>query len=131
MKTYALIAAALSAASLFGKPAGEVKITADRVAADNVTGALAASGHVQAVSAPVVLRSESVTRDAEGEFKFADPTHLTTCTNDWDHLHWRMSGEVRFSEGHYVLLRNAWLRMWDIPVWPRARTDLLAARAST
>ncbi len=64
----------------------------------------------------MVLRSDLVTRDAEGEFKFADPTHLTTCTNDWDHLHWRMSGEVRFSEGHYVLLRNAWLRMWDIPV---------------
>ena len=116
MKTYALIAAALSAATLFGKPAGEVKITADRVAADNVTGALAASGHVQAVSAPVVLRSESVLRDAEGEFTFADPTHLTTCTNDWDHLHWRMSGEVRFKDSRYVLLRNAWLRMWDVPV---------------
>ena len=116
MKTYALIAAALSAATLFGKPTGEVKISADRVAADNVTGALAASGHVQAVSAPVALRSDLVTRDAEGEFNFADPTHLTTCTNDWDHLHWRMSGEVRFSEGHYVLLRNAWLRMWDVPV---------------
>jgi len=103
-------------ASLFGKPAGEVKITADRVAADNVTGALAASGHVQAVSAPVVLHSDSVTRDADGEFVFADPTHVTTCTNDWDHLHWRVSGEVRFKDGHYVLLRNAWLRMWDIPV---------------
>ena len=116
MKTYALIAAVLSAATLFGKPAGEVKITADRVAADNVTGALAASGHVQAVSAPVVLRSESVLRDADGEFTFADPTHLTTCTNDWDHLHWKVSGEVRFKDGHYVLLRNAWLRMWDVPV---------------
>lgn len=116
MKTYALIAAALSAATLFGKPAGEVKITADRVAADNVTGALAASGHVQAVSAPVVLRSEFVSRDAEGEFTFADPTHLTTCTTDWDHLHWKVSGEVRFKDGHYVLLRNAWLRMWDVPV---------------
>ena len=105
-----------AAASLFGKPTGEAKITADRVAADNVTGALAASGHVQAVSAPVVLHSDSVTRDAAGEFVFADPTHVTTCTNDWDHLHWRMSGEVRFKDGHYVLLRNAWLRMWDIPV---------------
>ena len=116
MKTYALIAAALSAATLFGKPAGEARITADRIAADNVTGALAASGHVRAVSAPVTLWADSVTRNAEGEFLFADPTHLTTCTNDWDHLHWRMSGEVRFSEGHYVLLRNAWLRMWDVPV---------------
>ena len=74
MKTYALIAAALSAATLFGKPAGEARITADRIAADNVTGALAASGHVRAVSAPVTLWSDSVTRNAEGEFLFADPT---------------------------------------------------------
>ena len=57
-----------------------------------------------------------MSRDAEGEFTFADPTHLTTCTNDWDHLHWKVSGEVRFKDGHYVLLRNAWLRMWDVPV---------------
>ena len=110
------VALVFVAASLFGKPTGEVKVTADRVAADNVTGALAASGHVQAVADPVVLHSDSVTRDADGEFVFANPTHVTTCTNDWDHLHWQMSGEVRFKDGHYVLLRNAWLRMWDVPV---------------
>ena len=109
-------AVAFAATALFGRPAGELRVTADRVAADNVTGALAASGHVQAVASPVILHSESVTRDADGELALADPTHLTTCTNDWDHLHWRVSGEVRFKEGHYVLLRNAWLRMWDVPV---------------
>ena len=116
LRTALAVSLVFAAAALFGKPAGEVKISADRMAADNVTGALAASGHVQAVSAPVVLHSDSVTRDADGEFVFADPTHVTTCTNDWDHLHWRVSGEVRFKDGHYILLRNAWLRMWDVPV---------------
>ena len=113
--TVAAVAAALALAAA-AKPASEVHVTADMVAADNVTGALAASGHVQAVSAPVILRSESVTRDEDGEFKFSDPTHVTTCTNDWDHLHWRASGEVRFRDKKYVLLRNAWLHMWGVPV---------------
>ena len=108
---------ALSAAApVLGAPAGELKVTADRVAADNITGALAASGHVQAVSAPVILHSDYITRNADGEITLADPTHVTTCTNDWDDLHWRVSGEVKFRDGHYVLLRNAWVRFWDVPV---------------
>ena len=105
-----------TAAAAAAKPASTVHVTADRVAADNVTGALAATGHVQAVSAPVVLHSESVTRDENGEFLFSDPTHLTTCTNDWDHLHWMASGEVRFRDRKYVLLKNAWVHMWGVPV---------------
>ena len=109
-------AAVLSAGALFAKPAGELKVSADRVAADNVTGALAASGHVQAVSAPVVLHSDYVTRSEDGTIALADPTHLTTCTNDWDHLHWRVTGEMEFLDKKYVLIKNAWVRMWDVPV---------------
>ena len=100
-------AAVLSAGALFAKPAGELKVSADRVAADNVTGALAASGHVQAVSAPVVLHSDYVTRSEDGTIALADPTHLTTCTNDWDHLHWRVTGEMEFLDKKYVLIKNA------------------------
>ena len=109
-------ASALASGALFAKPAGELKVTADRVAADNVTGALAASGHVQAVSAPVVLHSDYVTRSEDGTIALADPTHLTTCTNDWDHLHWRVTGEMEFLDKKYVLIKNAWVRMWDVPV---------------
>ena len=107
---------ALASGALFAAPAGELKITADRVAADNVTGALAASGHVQAVSAPVVLRSDYVSRDENGEISLSDPTDLTTCTNDWTNLHWRVSGEMKFRDQKYVLIKNAWVHMWDVPV---------------
>ena len=107
---------ALAAGALFAAPAGELKVTADRVAADNVTGALAASGHVQAVSAPVVLHSDYVSRDENGEIALSDPTDLTTCTNDWEHLHWKVSGEMKFRDQKYVLIKNAWVRMWDVPV---------------
>jgi len=113
----AVVAAPLFAAgALFARPAGELKVTADRVAADNVTGALAATGNVRAVASPLVLHSESVTRDAGGEFVFANPTTITTCTNEWDHLHWKATGEVAFKDGHHVLLRDVWVRMWDVPV---------------
>ena len=112
----AVFSALIFVAALNAATPGELKVTADRVAADNVTGALAASGHVQAVSAPVILHSDYVARDEEGAFTFADPTHLTTCTNDWDHIHWRVTGEVKFKDKHYVLFKNAWVRMWDVPV---------------
>ncbi len=112
----AVLGTAIAALPLLAAQPGELKITADRVAADNVTGALAASGHVHAVSAPVILHSDYITKDAEGAITLSDPTHVTTCTNDWDHLHWQFSGEVKFRDQHYLLLRNAWLRMWDVPV---------------
>ncbi len=111
-----ILGMAFAAVSAYAAQPGELKVTADRVAADNVTGALAASGHVQAVSAPVILHSDYITRDEHGVITLSDPTHVTTCTNDWDHLHWQLSGEVKFRDQHYILLRNAWLRMWGVPV---------------
>lgn len=107
---------ALASGALFAAPAGELKVTAKSVAGDNVTGALAASGNVQVVSAPVVLRSDYVSRDENGEISLSDPTDLTTCTNDWTNLHWRVSGEMKFRDQKYVLIKNAWVHMWDVPV---------------
>ena len=112
----AAVAALAFAADLRAAPPGELKISADRVAADNVTGALAASGHVQAVSAPLILHSAYISRDPDGTITLSDPTQVTTCTNEWDDLHWQVSGEVEFRDRHYVLLRNAWVRMWGVPV---------------
>ncbi len=115
-RLFAALGAAIAALPLFAGAPGELKVSADQVAADNVTGALVASGHVNAVSAPVILHSDFITRDQEGAITLSNPTHLTTCTNDWDHLHWQMTGEVKFRDGHYVLLKNAWVRLWDVPV---------------
>ena len=90
--------------------------SADRIAADNVTRSLTASGHVVAVSAPVTLRGELMTRDKDGLMKFHDPFCVTTCTNDVGHTHWNVSGELEYREHDYVVLRNMWLRFYEIPV---------------
>ena len=50
--------------------------TADRIAADGVTHALAATGHVVATSGPITLRGESLSRTADGTMTFSPfPEH--------------------------------------------------------
>ena len=90
--------------------------TADRVAADNMTHAVAASGNVVAVSAPYTLRGESMSRAADGTYLFSDPTYATTCTNAYGHTHWNVTGEIEYRAGDFVLLRNMWLTFWEVPV---------------
>lgn len=109
-------AGAIAAGAVFAEPLEELKISADRIVADRVTGAMAATGNVCAVASPVSLRSQYITKSADGVYEFSDPTSVTTCTNDWDSLHWRLSGEVRYSAGKHVILKNAWLRMFNVPV---------------
>ena len=111
----------LSAAALLESYAaprqGEIEFSADRVAADNVTKAAVASGHVHAVSGVFSLRSDYMERDAEGVMRFHDPTCVTTCTNEVGHTHWNVSGDVEFQADDHVLLRNAVLRFCEVPVF--------------
>jgi hypothetical protein len=95
---------------------GELKVTADRIAADQRTGSLVATGHVDAVLHPFHLLSEELTRDAENRVSLAPPTTLTTCTNGVDGLHWSVCGEAEYQPGRYVMFRDMWVRMWDVPV---------------
>ena len=90
--------------------------TADRIAADNVTKALAATGHIVAAYGPMTVRGESMSRDADGLMLFRDPTCCTTCTNAVGHTHWNVTGEVEYRENESVILRNAWLRFYEVPV---------------
>ena len=91
--------------------------TADRIAADDRTRALAATGHIVAVAAPLTLRGECMTRAADGTMLFHSPTCATTCTNAVGHTHWNVTGEVEYREQDYVLLRNMWLRFYEVPVF--------------
>ena len=109
----------LFAASLLGAAAEEARemtFTADRVAVDNVTRAAVASGHVVAVSAPYSLRSDYLEKTADGKFIFADPTTATTCTNAVGHTHWSATGALEYRSREAVVLRNAWLRLYEVPV---------------
>ena len=91
--------------------------TADRIAADNVTRALTATGHVVAAAAPLILRAESLSRDRDGLMLFRAPTCATTCTNDVGHTHWNVTGEVEYRERDYVILRDMWVSFYEIPIF--------------
>ena len=91
--------------------------TADRIAADNITKAAVASGHVHAVSGVMSLRSDFMERDADGVMRFHSPTCATTCTNEVGHTHWNVSGDVTFRENDYVVLRDVWLSFYEMPVF--------------
>lgn len=103
-------------ASLFLAAAAGMTFTADRIAVDNVTKAAVATGHVHATSGVMSLRSECLSKSADGTFLFADPTCATTCTNAVGETHWNITGELEVKDQDYVLLRNAWLRFYEIPV---------------
>ena len=104
-------------ATLFLIAAQAMTFTADRIAADGVTRALTASGHVTAVSSPYVLRGELMRREADGSMLFQDPTYATTCSNELGHTHWNVTGEIAYKAKDHVLLRNMKLRFCEVPVF--------------
>ena len=81
--------------------------SADRIAVDPVTKAAVATGNVVAVRAPYTLRSQYLSKTADGVYTFAFPTYATTCTNGLGHTHWNVTGEFEYQEHDHVLLRNA------------------------
>ena len=94
-----------------------VSFTADSIAVDNVTKAAVASGHVHAVSGVISFTSEYMERDVNGVMRFRNPTCVTTCTNEVGHTHWNVSGDLEFQADDHVLLRNAVLRFYEVPVF--------------
>ena len=91
--------------------------TADRIVGNGQSKALWATGHVHAVSQPLNLQSECLTRFEDGRILLSDPTHVTTCTNAPGLIHWRATGEVEYRADDYVILRNMWVRLFEIPVF--------------
>ena len=103
-------------ATLLLAAAEAMTFAADRIAADHVTQALTATGHVTATVKPLTLRGDYVTRADNGLTTFHDPTCVTTCSNEVGHTHWNVTGEVEYKADDYVLLRNAWLRFCEMPI---------------
>lgn len=122
LKETVSLAAALAAFTALAEPGLErlMKVSADRMAADNITGALVASGHVNAVYGPYRLMSESVSRIG-GDYTFSQPTIVTTCTNDACRLHWSASGNVVYRDGSKgakeIVARDMTLRAFGVPVF--------------
>lgn len=128
-KSFLVLTAAFSgAAAVAGIGAGTLRVSADRMAADNKTGAIVATGHVHAVTspigrsdkkgarpAPINLLGELVERVGD-EYRFAGPTSLTTCTNEAGRLHWKAAGNVTYKEHDHVEATDMTLYLWGLPV---------------
>jgi lipopolysaccharide assembly outer membrane protein LptD (OstA) len=98
----------------FSKP-GPLTVTAEKMLGSRNDESFSASGKVVAVSKPFTLLSELVVKEKD-TYYFAPDTSLTSCSNDFDHLHWDISGEVTCKTSRYLLIKNAVLRLWDMPV---------------
>ena len=115
------------AESLFPKDV-QLKVTADKVAVDNVSDGMVASGHVHAVAGVYTLRAEKLKRIGN-EYHFEDPTSVTTCTNHGGICHWSLTGGVKYTDGKEVVAENMVLRLFEIPVfwvpywWQPLNTD--------
>ena len=113
-KALAFSAHAAACATAFA--AGELTVTADRMAADNRTRAFVASGHVNAVSHPFRILADELSRDAEGRYAISSPATVTTCTNDAGHLHWHLTGSAEYMNARYVRFRSVKGHLWGVPV---------------
>ena len=98
------------------KTVGEIKIEAKHLSASRQTGTLSATGRVVATAAPYRIHTDAVHRDEHGHFSFAPGTMATTCSNNLDHLHWRLTGEFHYLENRAAIVKDAWLRLFDVPV---------------
>lgn len=131
-KTLLTASVALAAAGAFAFGGGAIErahvsrekqmsVKADRMAVDNLTGNAVATGNVVATMAPFRLLSDSASR-TDNVIVFSEPTLITTCTNDLDHLHWSLSGSVVYREREEIVARNLLLKMWGysigwVPYW--------------
>jgi len=95
---------------------GNIKIEAKHLSANRQTGVLVATGNVVATAAPYRLHTDAAQRTADGHYAFAPGTMMTTCSNDVDHLHWRLTGEFHYLENQAAVVRDAWVTLFDVPV---------------
>lgn len=118
----AVLTAALavsSAASARNMKGRELKISADVMAADNISGTLVATGNVSAAMEPFRLMSEKISKEG-GIYKFENPTTVTTCTNGPGCLHWSCTGDVEYRDidgKKEIVARDMTLRLFGAPVF--------------
>lgn len=98
------------------KISGELNVSGDYFQANRNTGALLATGHVAAVAKPYRFLSNRVSRTPDGSYEFGTPAQATTCSNEVDHLHWELRGDFRYLQNEAVIVKDAWLRFYDLPI---------------
>ena len=118
MKKFALLACLAPLAAF----AGELKVTADSIAADRTTGNAVVTGNVHAVyqSGDTRLCLLSQLAEKEGDdYRFGPGTEVTTCTNALGAFHWSAVGAATFhgtAGEREVRVRDVWINFLGVPV---------------
>ncbi len=73
---------------------------------------LAVNGYLK--SKGFVVYAKQMARSEEGLYQ-ADGVSVTTCTNAFDRLHWRIAGEARLKDGDYVEIYNGVPYVFGVP----------------
>lgn len=73
---------------------------------------LALNGYLK--SKDFVVYAKQMARTEEGLY-LADGVSVTTCTNSFDRLHWRIEGEARLKDGDYVEFYNGVPYVFGVP----------------
>ena len=111
---FAALASAVFALPKKAMPVGDVAVSAGYMTIDRRSGAVVATGEVEAVAAPFRMTSTRVVRDGD-VYEFGDPTLVTTCQNT-NCPCWSASGSLVYRKGSEFTARNMTLRLWNIPV---------------
>ena len=96
---------------------GELTFSGGTLAASRKTGDMKASGDIKAQSGEYRFFTKELSRSAEGVYYFGKDALFTTCSNDVDNLHWKLTGEFTYETDKAITARNTWLYLDDIPVF--------------
>jgi len=102
--------------------ATELKLSADTIAADRVTGNVVVTGHVHATAelpqGRLSLLGQLAVKDGD-DIVFGPGTEVTTCTNAPGRFHWSATGSAVYhgTEGEReVRVRDVWINCLGVPV---------------
>ena len=96
---------------------GEITFSGGNLAASRKTGEMRATGDIKAKSGEYRFFTKELTRSADGVYFFGDGAMLTTCSNNVDDLHWKLTGTFMYETDKAITAKNTWLYFEDIPVF--------------
>ena len=96
---------------------GELKFSGGNITANRKTGEMTATGDVKAESGDYRFFTRNLSRNANGIYDFGQNAMMTTCSNDIDNLHWKLTGHFIYETDKAVTASNVWLYFEDIPVF--------------
>ena len=96
---------------------GDLTFSGGNLTASRKTGELTATGNIVAESGDYRFFTDKLTRSANGVYDFGEKAMFTTCSNDLDHLHWKITGHFIYETEKSITGSDIWLYFMDMPIF--------------